>query len=371
MVAGSAYDILIIGGGIAGSALGRSMAKAGKHVLIIEKSKEFRDRIRGEVLLPWGVVEATELGIKDLLLNSCGQLLPRAYFIRDGKQGQPREFATTTPQGNGIISFYHPHMQETLLDEATRCGCEVWRGASITGITAGRTPLARIETENGPRDVGARIVVGADGRDSRVASLLSFGRERDPPQLFSGGLQLKGTIPADRALYFFQSGRTGRGAILVPNEPHNYRAYVFHHADALGRRWSGERDYQRACAHLIEVGAPREWIEALTPHGVHATFDGAHQWISKPVREGCVLIGDAAGSSDPVWGCGLSRTLRDVRLLRDRLLQDDTGQAPLPPTPSTTTIFSIVSGARNTSMPPCSSPWESLATSSVRGLSTS
>ena len=29
-----------------------------------------------------------------------------------------------------------------------------------------------------------------------------------------------------------------------------------------------------------------------------------------------------AGSSDPVWGCGLSRTLRDVRLLRDRLLSD-------------------------------------------------
>jgi 2-polyprenyl-6-methoxyphenol hydroxylase-like FAD-dependent oxidoreductase len=34
-----------------------------------------------------------------------------------------------------------------------------------------------------------------------------------------------------------------------------------------------------------------------------------------------VLIGDAAGASDPVWGNGLSRTLRDVRLLRDRLLE--------------------------------------------------
>jgi len=39
-----------------------------------------------------------------------------------------------------------------------------------------------------------------------------------------------------------------------------------------------------------------------------------------------VLIGDAAGASDPVWGCGLSRTLRDVRLLRDRLLDNSNWQ---------------------------------------------
>ena len=41
------YDLLIIGGGLAGAALGRSMALAGAHVLIIEKETEFRDRIRG------------------------------------------------------------------------------------------------------------------------------------------------------------------------------------------------------------------------------------------------------------------------------------------------------------------------------------
>jgi 2-polyprenyl-6-methoxyphenol hydroxylase-like FAD-dependent oxidoreductase len=51
------YDLLIIGGGLAGSALGRSMALAGFKVLIIEKEMKFRDRVRGEVLLPWGSVE--------------------------------------------------------------------------------------------------------------------------------------------------------------------------------------------------------------------------------------------------------------------------------------------------------------------------
>ncbi len=299
------------------------MALAGRHVLIIEKSLEFRDRIRGEVLLPWGGVEAMELGIHKLLLNTCGQDLPREYFIRGGVERPPREFQTTAPRGNGIVSFFHPEMQEVLLTEAERCGCEVWRGAHVSAIDVEGRPKARIETGNGQRDVEATLIVGADGRNSYVATLLGFKRERDPPHLFSGGFQLRGNIPTDRALYFYQHGASGRGAILVSNKPGNYRGYVFHHVDALTRRWSGERDYAAAQSHFVDVGAPRAWIEALTPHGVHATFDGAHQWITHPVRNGCVLIGDAAGSSDPVWGCGLSRTLRDVRLLRDRLLSDN------------------------------------------------
>ncbi|MFN4141988.1 FAD-dependent oxidoreductase [Aestuariivirga sp.] len=319
---GSAYDVLVVGGGIAGSAFGRAMARAGKHVLIVEKSSQFRDRIRGEVLLPWGGVEAIELGIHDILLGSCGQHLPREYFIRDGAASTPREFRTTTPRGNGIVSFYHPDMQEVFLAEAGRCGCELWRGVSVSSVEIGRVPRVRVETDDGPREVEASLLVGADGRDSQVATLLGFRRSRDPPQLYSGGLQLEGSIPADQALYFYQDGHNGRGAILVSNRPGNYRAYVFHHVNALKRRWSGERDYNNAKEHLISVGAPREWIENLKPHGVHATFDGAHQWVSDPVCGNCVLIGDAAGSSDPVWGCGLSRTLRDARLLQAHLLSE-------------------------------------------------
>ena len=45
-------DLLIIGGGVAGASLGRSMAMAGAQVLIIEKETKFRDRIRGELLVP-------------------------------------------------------------------------------------------------------------------------------------------------------------------------------------------------------------------------------------------------------------------------------------------------------------------------------
>ena len=95
----------------------------------------------------------------------------------------------------------------------------------------------------------------------------------------------------------------------------------------MPRRLSGERDYSTVLGHLREVGIPAAWLDAAMPHGILATFDGSFRWIAAPVRGNCVLVGDAAGSTDPVWGNGLSRTLRDVRLLRDRLLNDQNWNA--------------------------------------------
>ena len=44
--------------------------------------------------------------------------------------------------------------------------------------------------------------------------------------------------------------------------------------------------------------------------------------VENPCRDGVVLIGDAAGASDPIWGQGLSLTCRDVRVLTDFLREN-------------------------------------------------
>ena len=316
------YDLLIIGGGLAGATLGRSMALAGAHVLIIEKETEFRDRIRGEVLLPWGSVEAKELGIYDVLLQSCAREAPRELFFLAGEPTPPRDFLTSTPKQTCVLSFFHPDMQEVLLGDAVKSGAEVWRGAAVRAVYPGSGPEAEIVVDGETRRISARLIVGADGRESQLATLLNFERERDPPELFTGGLQFAGDMPTEAALYFFLHGISGRGSILIQNKPGNYRVYLLYHKDAVQRRLSGARDYPAVLEHFREIGIPASWLERVTPHGVFATFDGAHRWITKPVLGNCVLIGDAAAASDPVWGNGLSRTLRDVRLLRDRLQGD-------------------------------------------------
>lgn len=321
------FDVLIVGGGIAGSTLGRILAQNGIEVLIVEKELVFRDRVRGEVLLPWGSAEAKELDIYEPLLATCGREAPRQIFFLNGGATPARDFLTTTPKRTGVLSFYHPAMQEELIGRAEEAGVQLWRGASLRSICPGDVPEADISVAGGLRRVRARLVVGADGRDSIVAGQLGFERQSTPQELFTAGLQLSGTMPIDTALYFFLHGSSGRGSILIQNGPGNYRIYLLHHKDALPRRLSGARDYAAAFQHFRELGVPAQWLAATSPHGTLATFDGAFRWVPMPARGNCILIGDAAATTDPVWGNGLSRTLRDVRLLRDRLLNDGNWKA--------------------------------------------
>ena len=51
------HDLVIIGGGIGGSALATVMQRAGHSCLVLEHSTEFPDRTKGEWIAPWGVVE--------------------------------------------------------------------------------------------------------------------------------------------------------------------------------------------------------------------------------------------------------------------------------------------------------------------------
>lgn len=57
------YDVITIGGGLAGGALAKTIAEAGFRVLVLERLLVFRDRVRGEALYPWGVAEASTLGL--------------------------------------------------------------------------------------------------------------------------------------------------------------------------------------------------------------------------------------------------------------------------------------------------------------------
>src|SRR5258705_452135 len=66
------YDIVTIGGGLASSALAKVMAEHGLRVLILEREREFKDRVRGEFMTSWGVAEARELGIYELIRDACG-----------------------------------------------------------------------------------------------------------------------------------------------------------------------------------------------------------------------------------------------------------------------------------------------------------
>jgi menaquinone-9 beta-reductase len=70
------YDAVVVGGGLGGSAFADQLSRAGRSVLVLERDARFRDRVRGENMLPWGVAAAKHLGLYDDLIAAGGHAAP-------------------------------------------------------------------------------------------------------------------------------------------------------------------------------------------------------------------------------------------------------------------------------------------------------
>jgi 2-polyprenyl-6-methoxyphenol hydroxylase-like FAD-dependent oxidoreductase len=321
-MAGNEYDIVTVGGGIAASTLAKVMAEKGSRVLVLEREKEFKDRVRGEALAPWGVGEARKLGIYDLLKGTCAHEQSWMDVHLGPDQIMHRDLLTTTPQQAPFSSFYHPRMQEVLLTAAGKAGAEIRREATVTSVRPGKRPVVGFQSRDESQEVHARLVVAADGRVSAVRKWAGFSVERDPPSLLLAGVLFDDIPMPEDINYIMTNPALYRGVFLFPQGRGRARAYMAYPVNS-GYRLQGEDDVPRFVGECLKAGAPPEYYGKPRAAGPLASFETADSWVTHPYKDGVALLGDAAASSDPSWGNGLSLSLRSVRILRDRLMQNE------------------------------------------------
>jgi 2-polyprenyl-6-methoxyphenol hydroxylase-like FAD-dependent oxidoreductase len=314
------YDIITVGGGLGGASLAKAMAEHGAKVLVLERETQFKDRVRGEQMSPWGVAEAQALGLYTRILNTCGHNLPWFDTYMGPTQTEHRDLVSTTPQQAPMLIFYHPAMQEELLQAAATAGAEVRRGSRVSTVKPGATPTVTVEHYGRTEEIPARLVVGADGRASLVRKWAGFSVHKDPDRrLMAGVLFEEMSGLRDDTNYVVLNPSLSQIVALFPQGHGRVRAYLGY-PKANGYRLQGETDVSRFIEGSVQTGAAAEWYQGVRMGGPLATFDADNTWVEHPYKEGVVLIGDAAAACDPSYGQGLSLTVRDVRVLRDSLL---------------------------------------------------
>jgi len=316
-------EIIIIGGGMAGAALGKVLAEHGIRVLILERELAFKDRVRGEALVPWGVAEARALGIYEPLLQRCGQEIRWWDFSAEGSAVSRRDLSETTPARAGCLTFSHPAMQTVLLDLAEATGADVRRGIAVIGVTPGQPASVYVRQNGHDQKLRARLVIGADGRNSSVRSWGGFPVNHDPERLVVASTLHAGMQLPQDAVQVVANPPIGQTILVVPIGQQRFRSYLMYRKRGSHRHLSGSGQSAAFIQACLQTGVSETWYAGAELAGPLAEFEGADTWVDHPYHDGVVLVGDAAAASDPSFGQGLSLTLRDVRVLRDQLLMHD------------------------------------------------
>jgi len=283
-------------------------------------------------MAPWGVIELRRLGLYDALVGAGG-LFTKLAVPHDenlpGEKALPFTVRITdlVPEVPGILCMSHPAMCRVLAAEAEAAGAVFLRGVTDIAVTAGAPP--QIGFSHGGQRIAwtPRLIVGADGRNSRVRQQLGFMLHADPPHNLLGGMLVEGVPdwPQDTQVI----GTEGRTHFLIlplgGDRVRLYLCYDFSDKSAYAGAQRRQKliDTFAGLACLPQAGM----IAASQPIGPFNSFSNEDHWIDDPTAPGVVLAGDAAGHNDPIIGQGLSIALRDVRLLSEIILDDKRDQA--------------------------------------------
>ena len=320
------HDVVIVGAGIGGSALAKALAEDGLDVLVLEQSEVYEDRVRGEAMVPWGVAEARELGVEQVLLDAGARVSEtwNNYHLPDQCDEIPA--GMMIPGIPGSLNLRHPEACGALEQAARAAGATVRRGTRDVAFTFGAEPRVRWRNSDREHEVQTRIVVGADGRRSRVRKALGLDLDRAPLINYVTGLLLEDLVDVDDEHDFL----AGEGDLFMATFHQNNgraRAYLFPSAPEADR-YVGPGNIEKFLEDCgFECLPFGRRLAAGRPAGPIATYPADDTWLDEPFGAGAVLIADAGGYSNPIVGQGLSIAMRDARSVRDVLRGDDWSRA--------------------------------------------
>ncbi|KAF5733252.1 squalene epoxidase [Tripterygium wilfordii] len=319
-VGGTTTDVIVVGAGVAGSALAYTLAKEGRRVHVIERDLNEPDRIVGELLQPGGYLKLIELGLEDCVNEIDAQRVSGYALYKDGKSTKlpyPLQSFSSDVAGR---SFHNGRFIQRMREKAASLSNVRLEQGTVTSLIEERGIIKGVvyKSKTGQElTVSAPLTIVCDGCFSNLRRSLCHPKV-DVPSCFVGLILENCEIPfanhghvvlADPSpILFYQISSTEiRCLVDIPGQkvPSVSNGEMAHYLKTMVAP-QVPRELYDAFLRAIEKGNIRTMPNRSMPASPYST-------------PGALLIGDAFNMRHPLTGGGMTVALSDIVVLRDLL----------------------------------------------------
>ncbi|MGW1076958.1 NAD(P)/FAD-dependent oxidoreductase [Streptomyces sp. NPDC002537] len=324
------YDAIVVGARISGSSTAMLLARRGHRVLLVDRAR-FPSRTSSSTNLihPPGVLRLQRWGVLDKL---TGHEIPRITHY--GLQSGPIRLEARLPAADEVDFALSPPrlaLDHALVQCAVEAGAELREGVSVQGLLRDDSGtvigVTGTSKESGPFAEKAAVVIGADGKNSRIAQLVGAEKYRDQPVLSKSywtyweGLpqgSLVRTYRKNRRHPFTWPTHDGRTIVGVAWPTEDFPTgsseeaideYVIAAFADVDEEFAGQ---------LRETRRADRWLTGAVPN-----------FLRDPRGPGWALVGDASATRDPITASGITHAVIGAELLADAVDDGLSGRLPM------------------------------------------
>ena len=329
------YDVIIVGGGPAGTSAAVHLALRGARVLLLEREKFPRPKLCGEFISPECLAHFARLGVLEEMKEAGGaQVGETKFFARSGRRVSVpsawfgRETGGAEATAAGALGLSRAEMDRRLLLRARAVGVEVLEEAQVAGLLfedAGRVVRGvRLERQGETLELRAAVTIDATGRARALARRVETAKgcaaghdakargaspKRMPLVAFKAHLENVGGEEGVCEIYFYRGGYGGLSR--VENGLSNL-CFIVAAGDVRAHQSDAERvmreivmTNRRAAETLRGACVSSEWL------AVALESFGRRELVP---ADGLLMVGDAASFIDPFTGSGMLMALESGEL---------------------------------------------------------